>query len=36
VRDAVARWPQHAAAAGVFEHDAERIARVQRLELPPR
>jgi|SRR5215212_521367 len=34
VREAAMRWPRHAEAAGVPEHDAERIARVHRLELP--
>ena len=36
VREAVAEWPAHAAAAGVAEADAERIARTHRLDLPRR
>ncbi len=35
VREAVARWPEHAAAAGVPERDVERIGRTHRLRLPP-
>lgn len=34
VRDAVANWPKHAAAAGVDEGDIGRIGRTHRLELP--
>ncbi|HKG40139.1 MAG TPA: type II toxin-antitoxin system HipA family toxin [Conexibacter sp.] len=34
VREAVMRWPQHAAAAGVPESDAVRIARTHRIDLP--
>lgn len=37
VHDAVERWPEHAAKAGVPSRDVERIARVHRLDLrPPR
>jgi serine/threonine-protein kinase HipA len=36
VREAVRRWPERAAEAGVFDRDVERIARVHRLELPRR
>jgi serine/threonine-protein kinase HipA len=36
VTRAVRRWPEHAAVAQVAERDAERIARVHRLELPRR
>jgi serine/threonine-protein kinase HipA len=36
VREAVAEWPAYAAAAGVVEADAERIARTHRLDLPRR
>jgi serine/threonine-protein kinase HipA len=34
VREAVANWPEHAAAAGVDEGDIERIGATHRLELP--
>jgi serine/threonine-protein kinase HipA len=36
VREAVAEWPAHAAAAGVAEAEGERIARAHRLDLPRR
>lgn len=35
VRQAVSRWPQHAARAGVSDQDIARIGRVHRLSLGP-
>jgi serine/threonine-protein kinase HipA len=34
VRDAVSNWPDHAAEAGVAQHDTERIGNAHRLDVP--
>jgi serine/threonine-protein kinase HipA len=34
VRDAVSNWPDHAAEAGVAQHDIERIGNAHRLDVP--